>query len=224
MNDVSKKDGRTVLFVSHNMGAVKQLCNRSVLLEKGKIKATGTTEEIIKKYLEGDSENQTRKIFKENPEKKVQIRSITVNDNRGKAVSDIDVSKSFSISVSYDIREDVEKNNYVCLTLFDISGNNILQTFDIDTNEKYYKERGKGSYISTFYFPDNLFNQQSIKLMVNCGIPPKYNSNENRESFHDMIDDIFINFYNSNGFSKKFFGGRRTSFLLKKITSNIIKN
>lgn len=222
MGEVAK-GGRTVLFVSHNMGAVKQLCNRSVLLEKGEIKAIDKTEEIIKKYLEGNSENQSQKVFEEILEKKVQIRSISINDNEEKIVSDIDVSKPFSISVTYDIREDIEKNNYVCVTLYDSLGNSILQTFDIDTNEEYYRKRPKGKYISTFYFPDNLFNQQLVKITVNCGIPPKYNSDENREKYHDIIDNVYINMYNGNGFSKKFFKGGRSGCILPKFKNNVLK-
>lgn len=51
MNDVAHGEGRTVLFVSHNMAAVRSLCTRSVLLENGTIKSTGNTENIVKQYL-----------------------------------------------------------------------------------------------------------------------------------------------------------------------------
>lgn len=43
--------GRTVLFVSHNMQAVQSLCNKGLFLENGRVKATGTTEEVINQYL-----------------------------------------------------------------------------------------------------------------------------------------------------------------------------
>lgn len=50
MGDVAHQ-GRTVLFVSHNMGTIAQLCNRTILIERGKIKATGSTDEVIREYL-----------------------------------------------------------------------------------------------------------------------------------------------------------------------------
>jgi lipopolysaccharide transport system ATP-binding protein len=50
MKDISKGAGRTVLFVSHNMAAVKQLCNRGILLEHGKIKADGDVNKILNIY------------------------------------------------------------------------------------------------------------------------------------------------------------------------------
>ena len=57
MQDVSKDDGRTVLFVSHNMAAVRNLCNRVVLLENGRINSIGNTAELIEKYISGNNES-----------------------------------------------------------------------------------------------------------------------------------------------------------------------
>ena len=59
MQDVSKGEGRTVLFVSHNMASVKSLCTRGILLEQGKIKYQGDIKETINYYIsEGCSDNQ----------------------------------------------------------------------------------------------------------------------------------------------------------------------
>ena len=51
MKDVSSQGGRTVLFVSHNMGAIKNLCNSGVLLENGVVKHIGKADDTIEKYL-----------------------------------------------------------------------------------------------------------------------------------------------------------------------------
>lgn len=51
MNELSMGEGRTVLFVSHNIAAVKQLCNRGILLEKGKIKQAGKLDDVIDSYI-----------------------------------------------------------------------------------------------------------------------------------------------------------------------------
>jgi lipopolysaccharide transport system ATP-binding protein len=51
MKDVSDKEGRTVLFVSHNMIAVKSLCNRAILLRNGKLADQGETAHVINNYL-----------------------------------------------------------------------------------------------------------------------------------------------------------------------------
>ena len=59
MKDVSQGQGRTVLFVSHNMQSVKALCNSGIVLEKGQIAYSGTAADSIKYYL-GKKENELR--------------------------------------------------------------------------------------------------------------------------------------------------------------------
>ncbi len=51
MEEVTKKDGRTIIFVSHSMTAIAQLCQKVVLLENGKIRTVGATEKVIAEYL-----------------------------------------------------------------------------------------------------------------------------------------------------------------------------
>jgi len=55
MEDVSKNEGRTILFVSHNMGVVSQLCSKSILLENGSLIKNGETAKIIDLYLQRDN-------------------------------------------------------------------------------------------------------------------------------------------------------------------------
>ncbi len=57
MQDVSKGEGRTVLFVSHNMGSIKTLCNKSVLLKDGSVLNLGDTQTIIDQYLSVSEDN-----------------------------------------------------------------------------------------------------------------------------------------------------------------------
>jgi lipopolysaccharide transport system ATP-binding protein len=51
MEDVSKGEGRTILFVSHNMGIVSQLCNKGILLNKGRVETQGKVVDIIDRYV-----------------------------------------------------------------------------------------------------------------------------------------------------------------------------
>src|SRR6476620_11757167 len=54
MKDVSAKDGRTVLFVSHNMDAILRLCNTAILVEKGSLSFKGSAVDSVSKYLKGE--------------------------------------------------------------------------------------------------------------------------------------------------------------------------
>jgi lipopolysaccharide transport system ATP-binding protein len=62
MKDISGNDGRTVLFVSHNMAAVKSLCTRGIVLENGKIAFEGGTDDCVSYYL-SKKDNDTAKTF-----------------------------------------------------------------------------------------------------------------------------------------------------------------
>lgn len=85
MEDVSKNQGRTVLFVSHNMGVISQFCSTGFLLNKGLIHAAGKIEELINSYLtlnetssefyenfKGSKDNQFLKIYSSDPEGKMK--------------------------------------------------------------------------------------------------------------------------------------------------------
>nr|WP_315142916.1 ABC transporter ATP-binding protein [uncultured Flavobacterium sp.] len=63
MQDISKTGGRTVLFVSHNMAAIKSLCTRGIVMEHGKVALDDTIENAISYYLSGDSLTMNKRIF-----------------------------------------------------------------------------------------------------------------------------------------------------------------
>ena len=68
MQDISNTDGRTVLFVSHNMAAVKSLCTRAMVLNNGQITFNGSTEEAIQYYLQLDQVGGKETIRRYAPE------------------------------------------------------------------------------------------------------------------------------------------------------------
>lgn len=63
MKEVSKGEGRTVLFVSHNMAAVKSLCGKVILLEHGTKKFSGSSEKAIARYLNENANETNTKLF-----------------------------------------------------------------------------------------------------------------------------------------------------------------
>jgi lipopolysaccharide transport system ATP-binding protein len=65
MNDVSKGEGRTVLFVSHNMDSVSNLCSKGILLNFGQIISNGEMENTINDYLNFNTSNNKETIFKD---------------------------------------------------------------------------------------------------------------------------------------------------------------
>ena len=83
MKDMSAGEGRTVLFVSHNMASVRTLCDRAILLENGLIKMEGDSKDVISSYLSSDQKNIDKSNSKIGFENEIfKLESISVkNDN-----------------------------------------------------------------------------------------------------------------------------------------------
>ena len=82
MQDVSKGEGRTVLFVSHNMAAVKSLCKTGVVLKNGQVAFTGNIDDSIQSYLSSGISNHEGKIIDHITKLKptIKITDIQIND------------------------------------------------------------------------------------------------------------------------------------------------
>ncbi|OOV29290.1 hypothetical protein BXU11_05065 [Flavobacterium sp. LM5] len=79
MQDISKGEGRTVLFVSHNMAAVKSLCTRGIVMEQGKVVFEGGIEESVSRYLKvSNVENDLFNIKERSGNKKILFTNIKV--------------------------------------------------------------------------------------------------------------------------------------------------
>ena len=80
MQDVSKGEGRTVLFVSHNMASVKALCNHGILLQNGMVKYTGKINDVVDHYL-GNDFAQNKNAYFDNEHmgnNEIQMKSLEI--------------------------------------------------------------------------------------------------------------------------------------------------
>ncbi|MEP2968180.1 ABC transporter ATP-binding protein, partial [Nonlabens ulvanivorans] len=87
MQDISNTSGRTVLFVSHNMAAVQDLCSRVLLLEDGSIVYNGNVEDGIKRYLESNLSHQAKVNFDFDSLDETSIRSFCLKNESGEISS-----------------------------------------------------------------------------------------------------------------------------------------
>ena len=102
MKDVSQGEGRTVLFVSHNMNSIKQLCRTGVVLKNGQLDYMGTASNAVDYYIGRYSENSEKMYYEDlrtaPGNDKIRIRSMEVSDSKGGRItidSDIDVKLQF---------------------------------------------------------------------------------------------------------------------------------
>ncbi len=104
MQEVSINEGRTVLFVSHNMGAISNLCTTSLLLENGILKCSGNTEAVISEYLHTGLQHGSVAEFSEEKHDAF-FRKISIVSADGKnSIAEVDVRFSFSLNFDFEIR------------------------------------------------------------------------------------------------------------------------
>jgi len=102
MKDVSVNDGRTVLFVSHDLNAVSQLCDSGILLKQGSIEMTGNVASVVSSYL---SFNKKTPVFnaKEVKSKQVNISKIYISDATKSVSSNFTVQDEVYINLELSI-------------------------------------------------------------------------------------------------------------------------
>ena len=92
MQDVSKGEGRTVLFVSHNMASIRQLCKHGVLLEKGMVNFSGDVNTVVNKYVSTHKSNMSEDLAlwkKREGNGRVKFQRVYVTDREGKELETV---------------------------------------------------------------------------------------------------------------------------------------
>lgn len=172
MKDVSRGEGRTVLFVSHNMGAIKNLCEHTVLMEYGKVKYNGETANAIEKYLTSDAD-MDRYVHWEDDKRPgdstTKLNWIKILDEDGRLDKGLTTDDDVFVEVCYDVFK-TTKDLRIEASLFGYDGENIFSTSDF-----YYhgEERIKevGTYTSTLKIPKKMLNMSRYYISINVGIP-----------------------------------------------------
>jgi lipopolysaccharide transport system ATP-binding protein len=142
MNDVSKGEGRTVLFVSHNMAAVQNLCFKGILLENGIIKKTGVINDVLAEYLVSTKIENVK--LSENTNRKgngflkfTDGFFISDNDNNIETFKDLKIKLNFELNFPSKImqsRIDIGINNFMGDRVAWLSSNVVISEFSIFSN------------------------------------------------------------------------------------------
>lgn len=109
MDDVATREGRTVLFVSHNMGAIIQLCKKTILLENGVLRTFSETSDSISTYLKvnKNNENFNLKSFDGTLKKNIKFEQIQINNySKHEEIVVSPLSKIF-IRIKGECKEDI---------------------------------------------------------------------------------------------------------------------
>ena len=143
MGEVSK-EGRSIFFVSHNLGAINRLCPRSIWLKNGSTMADGVTGEIVENYMRSSVGVNG---FWKRPNAHVQSGSVIlllvkILNKNGRRVTSVNFSEGFTAEVIYKTFVD-DRDFVIALRITDAVGNDIFTTWDKDSNIQRHTNPGE---------------------------------------------------------------------------------
>jgi lipopolysaccharide transport system ATP-binding protein len=196
MGQVSKGEGKTVLFVSHNMSMISSLCQKGILLDHGNIRLGGPVEDTINMYLNSDQIGNGEVIFKGRlpGDDKAVLHAARIVEIDGKPVVNVQINEPFFIEIEYELFED-GMQVYPNFHIKDAYGQYVFVTSDSDIDADSILKCKKGRYKSKCTIPGNLLNAGTfyIGFAVGSVYPLHIHFFEQDLLFvtiHDPIDGI----------------------------------
>ena len=173
MQSVATQEGRTILFVSHNLGAVSNLCTRGITLRNGSVEFDGTAREAVERYLlltEAKSGEITWADAEAPSSESLKLRSVRIV-SEGKSKGDVHIDKPFDVEIEF---ETLKPNLTVCagFHLVHPLGGEVFSTVNWPSasleplDELYGKPLAKGRYTSTCRIPGFFLNTGEYSLNV----------------------------------------------------------
>ncbi len=172
MNDVAQQ-GRTVLFVSHNMSAILRLTQEAIVLNKGQMIMRGNTQEAVDYYLSSGQSQAGEKIWdaEDLPVASAEFTpiSLKVKDRSGKVVDTIRSTEPVTLEFEYQLNSSITGLR-VGLYISTMRGEYIFTSFDTDDAALYenFDTRSAGRYVSRAEIPADIFNEGRYMVGVNA--------------------------------------------------------
>lgn len=161
MKDVSEKNGRTVLFVSHQMDAIARLCKSTMVLENGSCAFLGNSEAGINYYLKGKSGIFSKRSWREENNKPgnsfVRLLELKAIDFNGDVKETFSSSEEIEILMTYEILKDGFEYTHG-FNLYNSHGLHILSSHDVEKT-KSSQNFHKGIYYAKVFLPANFLTE-----------------------------------------------------------------
>jgi len=169
MKDVAL-GGRTVLFVSHNMTAIRNLCKRTIMLENGKLILDSDTVKVVDKYLDQNLSMEAA-VSVEEFDKKIEgvikrgnptmrLKRLALLNEKGVPCNFFQSNEEIVISVTYECLIDVIDLRLIFQIVDEENRPILLSQNSDDASEEVYYERKPGQYTSFCVIPANTFGQK----------------------------------------------------------------
>lgn len=174
MSDVAQ-EGRTVLFVSHDMSAISRLTEEAIVLEDGKLVYRAPTQEAVDYYMStGFSKTGERTwAAEESPpeDSPFQPIALRVRNKKGQVVDLMRSTEPITIEAEYKLKEPIQALR-VGIYLRNMQGVYVFTSFDVDSPEDYERmaTRPAGHYSSRCQIPPDMLNEGRYAIGINAGV------------------------------------------------------
>jgi lipopolysaccharide transport system ATP-binding protein len=171
MGDVADQ-GRTVLFVSHNMAAITRLCRWGIWLDRGHLRDLGSADEVVAKYFAAGVQALGELAYDNRPAEApgseyIRLRALRVRSDRGEVTASIDARYPFRIEVEYDVLRTATSLR-VGFRITSHDGIVLFSSTDADEKEI---DKAPGRYVSTCTVPGPFLNTGQYFLSVGSDTP-----------------------------------------------------
>ena len=165
------REGRTVLFVSHNLGTVSQLCGRALSLNEGRLEVDDDARDVVAAYF-GKSYDG-RHSWQRPPQteagddgREVWLRSVRLCQGGREVAGAICFDQEFTIEVEHEVKKAVPDVSVV-LRIVSESGTIVFTSSDTDRpDDRTGRTRTKGRYVSACQIPGKLLKSGNFFVMV----------------------------------------------------------
>jgi lipopolysaccharide transport system ATP-binding protein len=157
------QQGRTVLFVSHNMPAITRLCERAILLDRGSVLRDGPAPEVVSGYLSSGFGPASVREWPEAecPGREVAgLRAVRVRAEDGRIAGTVGTRKPVRIEMEYEVR----RTGYMLMPYFSFSNEEGVTAFSASDLDPVWQRQPRplGRYVSTVSIPGNLLAEGTI--------------------------------------------------------------
>ncbi len=155
MNQINKGEGRTILFVSHNMTSISSICEKSMFLENGQLMTMGSTEEIIQKYISDTHKLKHERKWASRPgDNQVSLASARILNKNGQLTNQLDFTEGGFVEYEFHI----EKEGIIAIPnihVFNQKGEYVFVSSEATPSTPMEK----GVYKSRIKLDDHLLNE-----------------------------------------------------------------
>ncbi len=164
-------EGRTVIFVSHNMPTVLRLCNVGLLLNSGQVVAEGAIQNVVNAYVRQGVELAGERQFEPSARADVAFTAVRLRDCRNAISAQINLSEGVFVELDYLVRQPIRAAQ-IAFRLYNSDGTCVLTSTDFDSDlSRYEATQAAGAYTARAFLPSNYLRAGSYYLELVAQVP-----------------------------------------------------